>query len=554
MKKYTTECPDWEKRIVAGESLIGFSPLFPEVAEQALEVFGNLRMVDAPGSPLMKDTMQDWAKEYVAAIFGAYDPNTGRRHIAKSLLCISKKNGKSTLAAGIMLTALILNWRLSAEAVILAPTKEIANTSFKPIRDMIAADPELTQLFQVSEHTKTITHRVTKATLKVIAADSVAVTGIKASFIFIDELHEFGKSEKANNILLEVTGALSSRKEGFVIYATTHSEEAPAGIFAKILTYARKVRDGKVKDNRFLPVLYEFPKSFLTEGEKDPNYLLDHAYITNPNWNVSVDEEFIKSEFKQAEDDGEDSLRLFMAKHLNKEVGLALMSKSWEAAEFWEAHGEKLSLDDLIVRSEVICIGIDGGGLADLLGVAVMGREKETGKWLLWNHAWAHSSVLERYKQSTSRFNDFERQGDLTIVNYMGEDVDELASICSMVEASGKLHQVGVDPQGIGSIIEAIVAEGVEERKIGGVSQGWKLTSAIKTAERKLASGGIKHAGQPLMTWCVQNARVEPRGNAILITRQASGAGKIDPLMASFNAISIMATNPQSKKYEMHFI
>uniref|UniRef100_UPI003CCFFFE5 hypothetical protein n=1 Tax=Escherichia coli TaxID=562 RepID=UPI003CCFFFE5 len=38
----------------------------------------------------------------------------------------------------------------------------------------------------------------------------------------------------------------------------------------------------------------------------------------------------------------------------------------------------------------------------------------------------------------------------------------------------------------------------------------------------------------PLMAWCVGNARVEPKGNAILITKQASGRGKIDPLMALF--------------------
>ncbi len=56
------------------------------------------------------------------------------------------------------------------------------------------------------------------------------------------------------------------------------------------------------------------------------------------------------------------------------------------------------------------------------------------------------------------------------------------------------------------------------------------------------------HGGQPLMAWCVGNARVEPRGNAILITKQASGRGKIDPLMALFNAVSLMSLNPEPKK------
>jgi phage terminase large subunit-like protein len=49
------------------------------------------------------------------------------------------------------------------------------------------------------------------------------------------------------------------------------------------------------------------------------------------------------------------------------------------------------------------------------------------------------------------------------------------------------------------------------------------------------------------MSWSVANAKVEPKGNAIAITKQASGTAKIDPLMAAFNAIALMATNPEAQ-------
>jgi phage terminase large subunit-like protein len=555
MMQWTTSCVDWERRIVAKESLIPQGPLFPDQAAEALEVFGSLRMVDATGSPLMSETVREWVNEFVAAIFGAYDPDEGRRLISEFMLLISKKNGKSTIAAGIMLTALILNWRPSGEFIILAPTKEIADNSYVPIRDMIAADPELAALIQVQNHIRTVTHRQTGATLKVVAADNDTVSGKKAIGIFIDELWVFGKRHGAEAMLREATGGLASRPEGFVIYATTQSDDPPAGIFRQKLMYARSVRDGKTEDRSFLPVLYEFPQHMLDAGE---HRNFTNAYITNPNLGLSVDEPFIERGYRQAQLDGEESFRGFLAKHLNVEIGLALRSDRWAGADFWEVQGKLpgLSLEELISRSEVIDIGIDGGGLDDLLGFGVMGRDKNTREWLLWTHAWAHPSVLERRKAEAPRFRDFANNGDLTLVERIGQDIDEVADICLMVYEAKLLDQIGVDPAGIGSIVEALVARGIPQDKIIGISQGWRLGGAIKTTERKLAEGGIVHGGQPLMAWCCSNAKVEPRGNSILITKQASGSAKIDPLMAVFNAVSLLSLNPAApqKDYQMFFV
>ena len=89
---------------------------------------------------------------------------------------------------------------------------------------------------------------------------------------------------------------------------------------------------------------------------------------------------------------------------------------------------------------------------------------------------------------------------------------------------------------------------------IVGINQGSKLRGAIKTAERKLADGSLRHSGQGLMAWAVANARVEPKGNAIVITKQASGSAKIDPLMAAFNAIAFMASNPISARPNIFWI
>lgn len=546
MKDWSTACPDWERRIVARESLIVCPPLFPAVAQDAWEMCSKFEMVDVVGQPLLGDVSLPWLRDFVLAVFGAEDPDSGRRHINEFFLMVSKKNAKSTVAAAIMLTALLMNWRQSAELLILSPTKEIADNSYKPIRDFIKADAELSALLKVQDYFRLITHNETGATLKVVAADSDTVSGKKASFVFVDELHEFGKQAKASNMLLEATGGLASRPEGFVIYATTQSAEPPAGVFKAKLDYARKVRDGKVMDRKFLPLIYEFPDAMLQSKAYEN---LENAYVTNPNWGASVDIERITQLHSQAKEGGEQEFKEFLAKHLNVEIGLNLRSDRWAGADYWEAAGDKsISLEALLERCEVVEIGIDGGGLDDLLGVAVAGRCGASGEWLTWQRAWAHVGVLERRKAIAPLLHDLAREGTLVLVDQVGQDVEQVADVVEQCEASGLLDKIGVDPAGIGSIVDAITGRGIEIERIVAVSQGWRLVGSIKTTERKLAEGKLKHPGTRLMAWCVSNAKIEPRGNAVLITKQASGTGKIDPLMATLNAAELLSRNPSGQK------
>jgi phage terminase large subunit-like protein len=165
---------------------------------------------------------------------------------------------------------------------------------------------------------------------------------------------------------------------------------------------------------------------------------------------------------------------------------------------------------------------------------------------LLWTHAWAHPSVFERRKEVAPTLRDFEKEGDLTVVEQIGDDVRDVAEIVATIYASGRLDKVGADPAGIGGVLDALVEANVPEELVIGISQGWKMSGAIKTTERKLAEGVLVHGGQRMMAWCVGNARIVPVGNAVNITKQVSGTAKIDPLMASFNAITLMSLNPQS--------
>jgi phage terminase large subunit-like protein len=577
---HSTACLDWRERIVERRSLIP-APIFADEAAAALNVFKSLRIVDVPGKPTFGEACEPFVFEFVAAIFGAYDAVEGRRLIREFFLLISKKNAKSTIAAGIMITALIRNWRHSAELLILAPTIEVANNSFGPAKDMVAEDADLRSLLHVQEHTRTISHRKTNAALKVVAADSDVVSGKKAAFVLVDELWIFGKRPRADAMLREATGGLVARPEGFVIYLTTQSDEPPAGVFKAKLEYFRAVRDGKVDDPRSLPVIFEFPLPMLkAQAFLDPEFF----YVTNPNLGRSVDVTWLKDELGKAVREGGNARTSFLAKHLNVEAGMNSRSDGWAGAEFWKRRADpRITLTTILDRCEVVIVALDGGGLDDLYGMTILGREsqaisipahlapeeiqepiggvKRIKRWLSWSHAWAHRIVLERRKSIASVLLDFEKAGELTMLDdeamdgALPADIAQILAIIQRVRAAGVFCCVAVDPAGLGELVDALADIGVvqENRDTGsdyviGAPQGYALMNAIKTAERKLANGTLRHADQALMDWCVANLKIEATATAIRATKQNAGDAKIDPAMALFNAVMIMASNPEARR------
>lgn len=508
-------------------------------------MFKSLRVVDVVGRPTFGECCDEWVFDFVRAIFGAYDAENAKRLIEEFFLLISKKNGKSTLAAGIMLTALIRNWRHSAELYILAPTLEVANNAFGPAADMVRADPTLLVLLHIQPNIRQITHRTTRAFLKVIAADAETVGGKKGAFVLVDELWLFGKRPNAKAMLMEALGGLVSRPEGFVIYLSTQSDEEPAGVFKELLDLFRDIRDGKIHDPKKLGVLYEFPKAMV---EAEAYFEAANFFITNPNLGRSVRLDFLVDKLAEARRGDAGPRNIWLAKHLNIQIGNNLRANRWPGAEFWSLREDPaLTLELLLERSEVVIPGADGGGLDDLFGLNVLGRCRETKQWLSWSHGWCHRGVLERRKSIATKLEEFAAAGELTIVDDELDDVSAIVEIIADIKARGLLACVAVDPAGLGEMVDALDEIGItaENELLKGAPQGFAMMNAIKTAERKLANRTLWHAPSKLMAWCVGNLKIEPMATAIRATKQNAGDAKIDLVMALFNAVTFMSLNPQ---------
>lgn len=552
---WDTSCPDWESKLLAGKSLVPDLPLFEEEAARGLRVFRRLRLPDVIGTPQLGDVGGLWFEDIVKAVCGSYSTQDKKRYIQEFFLLVPKKNSKSTSAAAIMVTAIIVNERPEAEFNFLAPTIEVAGISFRAARGMIFSDPELKKVFHCQDNIRRITHRGTGAFLQIKAADTDIVTGSKPLGTLIDETHVFAKRNKAEDIFLEMRGALASRPDGFLIQITTQSKEPPSGVFKSELERARLVRDGALKlPKPLLPVLYELPRHLVDSGQwKNERYWP----LVNPNLGRSVDAEFLRSSLIDAERQGQQQLALFASQHFNVELGIGLRGDRWAGAEFWQKQiDHDLSLEELLDRSETVVVGVDGGGLDDLLGLALLGRCRESKQWLAWCHAWCHTSVLERRQTIAPTLRDFAAKGELTIVSDELDDISQIIEIISDIKDRNLLASVAVDPAGIGEFVDALAEIQItpENKKVVGAPQGYAMMNALKTAERKLANGTLWHGDSSLMKWAVSNIKIEPTATAIRATKQNAGDAKIDPAMALFNAVTIMSQNPaRAPEYQIIF-
>ena len=541
-------CPDWSERLRSGRSLVPDLPLNKAEADLGVAIFDEMRLPDVPGNPKFRDAAGEWFRDIARASFGSWDPETQTRSIRDIFALAPKGSSKTSYSAGLMLSVMLMNKRPRAEALFVGPTQAISDRAYEQAAGMIDESPELKRRFLPRDHLKTIVDLYNKSEMKVKTFDVQILTGSILIFVLLDELHLLGRSAHTTKVLRQIRGGLEKTPEGQLLITTTQSDEKPTGAFRDELRFARQVRDGLMRGKvhrSTLPILYEFPDEIARDAEQWQDAA--NWPMVMPNLGRSVHLESLVADWKSELSKGEHAVKVWASQHLNIEIGVGIQGDGWVGAIYWERRAVDLTLKDLLRRCEVAIVGIDGGGMDDLFGLAVLGRVKGTRRWLSWSHAWCHRGVLDRRKSIAGALLGFEQDGDLTIVDDELKDLSEIVGVVRQVRDSGILGGVGVDPAAIGQLVDelALIDITLENDLLIGVTQGVKLMSAIKGVERKLADGTLEHASSAMMDWCAGNVRIEALATAIRATKTNAGDAKIDPVMALYNAAMLMAADPE---------
>ena len=199
------------------------------------------------GAPLELDLFQ---KAFIQTLFGWLEKATGFRRFRETLFLVARKNGKSTLLAAIALYLLVADYEGAAEIYSVATKKDQARKTLTEAVNMVKQSPELRAV--IKKRRNDIYFPATASKFEALASDSNTLDGLNSHAVIIDELHAI----RDRNLYEVMKQSTSSRRQPLVIMITT-SGTVRESVFDNLYSYACDVADGKVTDERFLPILYE---------------------------------------------------------------------------------------------------------------------------------------------------------------------------------------------------------------------------------------------------------------------------------------------------------
>ena len=235
--------------------------------------------------------LEDWQRAIIATLFGWKRPD-GTRRYRYAFVFVPRKNGKTALAACIILYCLFEDGEAGAEIYGAASEYRQASKVWEHAAGMVRQNPKLLEKAQIFRgQAKAIQRRDDFSTYAVLASSPEALShhGGNTHVFVVDELHALSDNEMVD-VLETSTG---SRRQPLGVYITTSDYEREGSPCNEKHDYAGKVRDGIIRDAAFLPVIYE-------AARKDDWSKPAVWRRCNPNFGVSVYEEYIVASYAKA--------------------------------------------------------------------------------------------------------------------------------------------------------------------------------------------------------------------------------------------------------------
>jgi phage terminase large subunit-like protein len=463
--------------------------------------------------------LSPWQQFVLGYIMG-WRRNDGTRLVRTAYVEVPRKNGKTTLAAGLALYLLLADGEPGAEIYVAATKRDQAKLTFDPAREMARRSPAIKK--RVGIYTNNIHVLETASKFEPLGADKDTLDGLNIHGLIIDELHAH-KDRGMWDVLTSATGA---RRQPLTFVITTAGLGGAPTVCRQEHDYSEQVLRGVVKDDsRFV---------YIATIDQGDDWIDEAAWRkANPNYGISVKPEFLRQECEKAlaTPAEQNKFRRYYLNEWVQQETRFLDLRAWDASAG-------------LVRPEklegLVCYGgLDLANRIDLAAfVLVFPPQKGDEHWYVLPYFWVpEAALVERSRRDRVPYDAWARQGFIRTTP--GEVIDYATIRRDILELSRRyrFHRIGYDPWNAFEFAQRLQGEGFEAIE---VRPGYRtMTEPTKELARLVLEKKLRHGGNPVLRWMADNlvVQTDPAGN--LKPDKEKSREKIDGIVALITALAI---------------
>lgn len=473
-----------------------------------------------------KLVLMPWQAFVVANLYGFVERGTTTRRFRQGIIYLPRGNGKTTSMAPLMLYGAFAEGEAGAEAYAAATTRDQAKLLWESAKMMAQESPEMRKSLGVQVAAHSIYQPRSGSKCVAVSSDAKSLEGLSVSFACCDEIASHINSSVYDVLLT----AMGKRRHPLLICISTATGNN-FGVGRTLWDYGVRVLQGDTDDARLFALIYTI------DATDDP--WAESTWIkANPSWGISVQPDAIRAIMQQARNNPAQEAAA-MTRHLNVWQGA---DEALFSTRAWKACGDpSLRLEDFEGRD---CdLGIDLANRVDLASVALVFTDTvgDRSVYTVFSRNYLNeAAVIDARNPSYAGW-----AKDRHLILTPGNETDFQAIEADVLDLCRRFQVMSVayDPWNATQMSQRLSAEGinmVEMRQTVGV-----LSECTKEVQAAIQAGRIRHADDPVLTWCIGNVvgHYDVAGNVRPNRSPHQPEAKIDAALAMIMAVGRSMSN-----------
>lgn len=474
-----------------------------------------------------KIILEGWQAFIIYCVYGWIDKRTKLRRFNYADVVVARKNGKTTMAAGLGLFALVADGESGAEVYSAAVDKEQAKICWGAAKELAKKSPMLSFLLL---YKSAIIDEEGAAFFKPLSKDTKNKDGTSPSFAICDERHEW-----QNNALFNVIkSGMGARSQPLIFSITTAGFNTALPYFQQ-QKYLKDILDGLVvQDNQF---------AIIYEPDKDDDISSEETWKkANPNYGVSVNKKYLMTEYLEARNKGGENMVNFLTKNLNM----------WcDAPEVWIDSSYVAACDfgteDSSLLGQRCYAGFDFASHVDIVALVLyfphlIHQPVKCFFWLPEEKVWQNKDDVD--------YRRWAEQGYIHLTPGNIIDIDAVVDGVLTVMSDYDVVKLSYDPyKTYHGIIQGLIKAGREEVLME-FSQGiGNVSEPTKEVQRLIEGVEVDLMRNPVLSWMFGNVILYKDNNENIRVSKGKSKNKIDGVAALIDAVGgYMSLNDKSNR------